>query len=157
MQILSRTKSLGRRFDHKQEIEDSSVPELQPTVEPLHVTNEEYTISQESAYGSREPDSVVNLTTTSSLLTGSMAVDNSFPIDSKRSDASNHNKNTNTTTSISKASMNSECFAIIMFAILASSTIAFILIFHGVRNRKKKTSDYVSRNEEEEIGLNTVV
>jgi hypothetical protein len=147
MQILSRTKSLGRRFDRKQEIEGSSVPELQPTVEPLHVTNEEYTISQESAYGSREPDSVVNLTT----------VDNSFPIDSKRSDASNHNKNTNTTTSISKASMNLECFAIIMFAILASSTIAFILIFHGVRNRKKKTSDYVSRNEEEEIGLNTVV
>ena len=58
---------------------------------------------------------------------------------------------------ISEASMNLERFAIIMFAILASSTIKFILIFYGVRNRKKKTSDYVSRNEEEEIGLNMVV
>jgi suppressor of ftsI len=154
---LSLIGTLNESSDHKHEIEGSSVPELQPTVEPLHVTNEEYTISQESAYGSREPDSVVNLTTTSSLLTGSMPVDNSFPIDSKSSDASSHNKNANTTTSISEASMNSERFAIIMFAILASSTIACILIFYGVRNRKKKTSDYVSRNEEEEIGLNTVV
>jgi FtsP/CotA-like multicopper oxidase with cupredoxin domain len=154
---LSLIGTLNDSSDNKHAIEGSSIPKLQPTMEPLHVTNEEYPTSQESAYGPREPDSVVNLTTTVISLTGSMPVDKSLPSDSKSSDASNHNKSTNSTTSMSEASMNSERYAIITLAILASSTIACILVFYGVRKRKKKTSDYLGRNEEEEIGLNQVV
>jgi hypothetical protein len=109
---LSLIGTLYESSNNKLAIDGSSIPKLKPTVVPLHVTTEEYTTSQESAF----------------------------------SDASSRNKNTNTTTSTSKASMSSERYAIITFAMLASSAIACILIFYVVRKWKKKTSNYLGRN-----------